>query len=111
MDPAGIHATLVDVAADGESLNQAAKDTRASGEKISGAFGTAEVAAAAFNRFWAARDDVGERVASLVFRKAEAVSTAAHAFSQADSDMASTALSKLPATYASPSGGGIRAVK
>ena len=110
MDPAGIHATLVDVAADGESLLHAATDTRGCGEKVLELFGTADIASAAFARFWTSRDDVGERVASLLFRKADAVSTAAQAFINADSDMASNALIKLPAAYSPPRAGGVREV-
>lgn len=111
MDPAGIHATLVDVAADGESLLQAAKDTRSSGDRVADKFGSAEVAATGFSSFWGDRDDVGERVASLLFRKADAVSTAAHAFTEADGEMttaASAALSRLPATSPLPHSGGLR---
>lgn len=111
MDPAGIHATLVNVASDGESLLHAARDTRQFGDTASGSFGTADIVASAFGSFWAGRDDVGERVASLLFRKADAVSTAAHAFVTADDEMASTALDKLPATYMPPQANGFRAVQ
>lgn len=114
MHPEGLHATLVDVAADGQSLAQAAEHTKNSGENVSASFGTADVVAAAFNGFWAARDDVGERVSSLLFRKADAVATAASAFVEADSDMASAAseaLTQLPATYAPPRAGGPQAVR
>lgn len=114
MDPSGIHATLVDIAADGQSLTQAAKAARTCGDKAAGYFGTATVVADAFNRFWSDRDDVGERVASLLFRKADAVSTAASAFSEADGTMAaaaSAALAKLPADYAPYRLGQYRAVQ
>lgn len=106
MDPAGIHATLVDVAADGQSLAQAAKDTHRLGDALTGNFGPAEEVAAAFAGFWSGRGDVGERIASVLFRKADAVSTAAQAFAEADTGMAaaaSEALSRLPAAYAPPS--------
>jgi uncharacterized protein YukE len=114
MDPSGIHATLIDVAADGQSLTQAGKDARASGEKVADGFGTATVVAAAFRSFWSARDDVAERLASVLFRKADAVSTAAAAFADADDGMSSTAsaaLAKLPADYAPYRRGDYRAVQ
>lgn len=114
MDPSGIHATLVDVAADGQSLAEAAKATRACGDTVAGSFGTATVAASGFKSFWSGRDDVGERVASLLFRKADAVSTAASAFTEADAGMASAAsaaLAKLPTDYAPYQRGDYRAVQ
>ncbi|MGP5226339.1 hypothetical protein [Arthrobacter rhombi] len=52
IDPAQLHAILVDVAADGESLRLAAKDTKTSGDEASGDFGTATTVSAAFARFW-----------------------------------------------------------
>ncbi len=114
VDPAGIQLTLIDVAADGESLRQAAASTRGSGDKVLAAFGTAVVASEAFSRFWGVRDDVGERIASLVFRKAGAVSDAAHAFVAADGEMASAALARMPAAYSATgpgsfSGAGVQA--
>lgn len=114
MDPSGIHATLVDVAADGQSLTQAGKAARDSGETVAEGFGTATVVASAFRSFWSARDDVAERVASVLFRKADAVSTAAAAFAEADNGMssaASAALAKLPANYAPHRRGDYRAVQ
>lgn len=114
VQPSGIHATLVDVAADGQSLTQAAKDARTCGETVAGSFGTAAAVAAAFQTFWSGRDDVGERVASLLFRKADAVAAAAAAFVEADSDMAaaaSSALARLPAHYAPYGRGDYRAVQ
>lgn len=106
VQPSGIHATLIDVAADGQSLAAAAKDTRVGGDRVAGLFGSADVVAAAFSTFWSGRDDVGERVASLVFRKADAVSTASQAFTEADATMdseAAAALSQLSAAYRPPS--------
>ena len=111
--PSGIHATLVDVAADGQSLAQAAKAARNCGDLAAGSFGTATTVAAAFKGFWSGRDDVGERIASLLFRKADAVSAAASAFVEADNEMTSTAsaaLAKLPAGYAPHHRGENRAV-
>ncbi|WAP52350.1 hypothetical protein OL239_03450 [Arthrobacter sp. ATA002] len=114
MDLPEIHAALVDIAADGESLTRAAQAARACGETVAGSFGTATVVAAAFSSFWSGRDDVGERVGSLLFRKAGAVSTAASAFAAADSDMsatASAALVALPTDYAPHRRGQYRAVQ
>jgi hypothetical protein len=99
VDPAGIQLTLIDVGADGESLRQTAATTRELGDKVAATFGTAAVVSEAFSRFWGVRDDVGERIASLVFRKAGAVSDAAHAFMDADSEMAVTALARMPAAH------------
>ncbi|MFB9797498.1 DUF6507 family protein [Arthrobacter citreus] len=114
VNPSGIHATLVDVAADGQSLAQAAKAARDCGDAAAGSFGTATAVAAAFKGFWSGREDVGERIASLLFRKADAVSAAASAFVEADHEMtatASAALAKLPAGYAPHHRGGFRAVQ
>lgn len=110
IDPAGVQLTLIDVAADGESLRQAAVTTRDLGERVSGSFGTAGLVSEAFSRFWGARDDVGERVAALVFRKAGAVSDAAHAFMDADGEMAAAALARMPAAYSAAGSGAFSGV-
>lgn len=85
IDPAQMHAILVDVAADGESLRLAAKDTKESGDDANGNFGTATTVSAAFGRFWSPRDDIGQRAASLVFRKTTSVSDASLALIDATS--------------------------
>ncbi|MGP5731379.1 hypothetical protein [Arthrobacter rhombi] len=105
IDPAQLHAILLDVAADGESLRSAAKDTKSSGDDASGNFGNATTVSAAFGRFWSPRDDIGQRVASLVFRKTTSVSDAALALIDADGEMsteASTALDRVPVAYQTP---------
>lgn len=103
-----VHAILVDVAADGQSLQLAARDTTTAGDDAAAAFGTATTVAAAFNRFWGPRDDVGQRAASLVFRKTDAVSDALTVLIAADGDMsagANSALERVPASYRPPASG------
>lgn len=105
IDAGALHAILIDVAADGESLRLAAKDTQTDGDTTQDSFGTATTVKAAFDRFWGPRDDVGQRAASLVYRKATAVSDAAAELIEADgamSDAASTALGRVPADYSPP---------
>lgn len=100
-----MQAILTDVAADGESLRSAAKDTKSSGDDASGSFGTASTVSAAFERFWSPRDDIGQRAASLVLRKTTSVSDAALALIKADGKMsseASTALDHVPVDYQAP---------
>lgn len=102
--PGIIHAVLVDVAADGESLRGSAEMATTAGDNVSGQFGTAADVSSAFSAFWASRNDVGTRIAALVLRKAGCVATAAEAFIDADGEMtdaASTALSNLPAVSGS----------
>lgn len=105
IDTGQLHAILIDVAADGQSLQLAAQDTRTAGDDAAGFFGSADTVSAAFTRFWAPRDDVGLRAASLVFRKAESLSQAAVALIDADgtmTDSAAAALRRIPASYAPP---------
>ncbi|MGP5607189.1 hypothetical protein [Arthrobacter rhombi] len=105
IDPGQLHAILVDVAADGESLRLVAQDTKTSGDEASGDFGTATTVSAAFARFWTPRDDIGQRAASLVFRKTTSVSDAALALIDADGKMsgeASSALDRVPVEYHAP---------
>lgn len=95
IDVSALQAVLMAVAVDGTALHQAANEARAGGDEAAGQFGTAEGVAEAFGVFWAPRDDLGQRVASLVFRKADAVAEAAQAFVEADGEMSSTALRSL----------------
>lgn len=104
-----VHAILVNVAADGQSLQLAAKDATTAGDDAAGSFGTATIAAAAFQRFWGPRDDVGQRAASLVFRKADAVTDAMTVLIAADgkmSDSARSALDRVPASFRPPASAG-----
>lgn len=101
--PDQIHGTLLDVAADGNAMRQAANDTGTSAAEIAGACGSATDVGTAFNEFWSPRDETAQRVSSLLFRKATAVAEAAQAFITADGEMnatATAALSSLPADYA-----------
>ncbi|HXD28282.1 MAG TPA: hypothetical protein VN621_05950 [Arthrobacter sp.] len=103
IDKGQLHAVLIDVAADGQSLQLAAQDTRTAGDDAAGSFGSAGTVSAAFTRFWAPRDDVGLRAASLVFRKAESLAQAAAALIEADgrmNDSAAAALRRIPVSYA-----------
>ncbi|MGO2533512.1 hypothetical protein [Arthrobacter rhombi] len=102
INPGALHAIFVDVAADGESLRSAAKDTKTAGDSAQDNFGTATTVKSAFDRFWGSRDDIGQRAASLVFRKATAVADTAAALMESDgkmSDAATTAMSHLPTNY------------
>lgn len=104
-----VHAILVNVAADGQSLQHAATDATTAGADAVGLFGTATTAATAFNRFWVPRDDIGQRAASLVFRKANAVADAMAVLIAADgkmSDAAGSALDRVPASFLPPSSAG-----
>lgn len=97
-----IHGTLLDVAADGKAMLQAADDAGSSAAEITGTCGSATEVASAFSAFWSARDETAQRVSSLLFRKAAAVAEAAQAFITADGEMnaaAAAALSSLPAEY------------
>ncbi|WP_372698761.1 hypothetical protein [Arthrobacter sp. JSM 101049] len=103
IDKGQLHAVLIDVAADGQSLQLAAQDARTAGDDAARRFGSAGTVSAAFSRFWAPRDDVGLRAASLVFRKAESLSQAAVALIEADgrmTDSATAALRRIPASFA-----------
>lgn len=105
IDTGQLHAVLIDVSADGESLRQAAKDTKTAGDDAGDSFGTATTVSAAFKRFWGPRDDVGQRAASLVFRKTTSVSDAAVILVDADgtmTDEASMALDQVPVSYTAP---------
>lgn len=102
IDPGQLHAILVDVAADGQSLHLSATDTRTAGEDVQGNLGTAGVVSAAFGRFWGVRDDVGLRAAALVFRKAEYLSQTVVALIDADGRMtvdAKAAAGRIPTGY------------
>lgn len=105
IDKGQLHAVLVDVAADGQSLQLSAKDTLTAGDDAKEKFGTATTVSEAFTRFWTPRDDLGQRAASLVFRKAESLSQTAVALIGADGKMtdgASAALRRVPSSYEPP---------
>lgn len=103
IQPGAIHAIVVDVAADGQALQQAGTDTSAIAEELAGSFGTAAAVAGAFEGFWSARREVAPRIASLLFRKTTAVADAAQAFIDADGEMTAAvraATATLPTYYA-----------
>lgn len=103
IQPSVIHAAIVDIAADGQALFDAGADAGNSAELLLGSFGSAEMVAGAFSRFWDPRRDVAASIASLVFRKASALTDATAAFVEADglmSGAAESALAKLPTAYA-----------
>lgn len=85
--PEGIHSTLVRVAGDGQSLDSCARGARSAGDEVSGAFGTASTASAAFSGFWEERADTGERIANLLLHQASCVAEAAGAFIESDETM------------------------
>jgi len=103
IQPAAIHAVVVDVAADGQALHQAGNATADTADDLAGSFGSADLVAVAFAEFWTPRRSVAQCVSSLVFRKATALTDAAQAFVDADGEMtaaAESALSTLPTAYA-----------
>ena len=103
IQPAVIHAVVVDVAADGQALQQAGTAATETAGDLTGGFGSADVVAGAFSSFWAPRQDVAQRISSLVFRKTTALTEAAQALVDADGEMsaaAQSALSTLPTAYA-----------
>lgn len=100
INPSMVHATLVDVAADGESLRTSADRAQTAGDTTGESFGTATEVTSAFATFWGSRSDVGVKVATLLLHKSACVATAAEAFINADGDMtdtASTALDQMTA--------------
>lgn len=102
IEPGALHAILIDIAADGESLRSSSKDTKTNGDSVQDNFGTATTVKAAFDSFWAPRDDIGQRAASLLFRKATAVADAAAVLIEGDgkmSDEATTAMGRIPTSY------------
>ncbi|MBF4993618.1 hypothetical protein ITX31_05780 [Arthrobacter gandavensis] len=102
IQPGVIHAAIVDIAADGQALLAAGTDAGTSADQLAGSFGSAEVVAGAFSRFWEPRRDVARNISSLVFRKTTALADAAAAFVEADGQMsaaAQSALTKLPTEY------------
>ena len=106
IQPAAIHAVVVDVAADGQALQQAGTAAAETAGGLAAGFGSAAVVAGAFSSFWTPRQDVAQRISSLVFRKATALTEAAQAYIDADVEMtaaAQSALSTLPTAYAAPS--------
>ena len=82
---------LVDVAADGQSLDKAAGDAAAAGDDASSLFGSAAEVAEAFNAFWSPRSEVGQRIAGLVYGKSQVVAEAAELFIDADGQMSAAA--------------------
>lgn len=93
--PDALHVVLTDVAADGQSMAKASDDAASFGEETAASFGTASDVAEAFAAFWTPRQDVGQRIASLVFHKASVVAEAAQLFEQADGDMSETAVTAV----------------
>ncbi|HXF02545.1 MAG TPA: DUF6507 family protein [Arthrobacter sp.] len=91
INPRRLHTVLVDVAADGQSLDKAAGDAAAAGEQASSLFGSAADVAEAFAGFWSPRSDVGQRIAGLVYGKSRVVAEAAELFIDADGQMSAAA--------------------
>lgn len=107
IDVSVLQSVLMTVAVEGAALDRMAGGARAGGDEAARQFGTAVEAAEAFAGFWAPREDLGQRVASLVFRKADAVAEAAQAFVEADGEMGNTALrylAEIHTGYAPPVG-------
>lgn len=95
IQPDGIHSTLVRVAGDGQILDTAALAARTAGDDLTGAFGTASTASAAFSGFWESRSDTGERISNLLLHQASCVAEAADAFIESDGTMSSDGRSAL----------------
>lgn len=75
------------MAGDGQSLDTASRGAQTAGQDISGAFGTASTADAAFADFWTDRKDTGERIANVLLHQAGQAALAAQAFVDGDATM------------------------
>lgn len=105
IDPAAVQAVLMAVAVEGTALNESANAARQAGDDAAAGFGMARDVAEAFTNFWKLRDDVAQRVSSLVFRKADSVAEAAQAFVAANREMtdsAHQALTRTSTDFAAP---------
>lgn len=105
IDVPAVQAVLMAIAAEGTALNAAAGAAKAAGDEAAAGFGTAAEVAEAFAGFWNQRDDVAQRVSSLVYRKADSVSDAVQAFVAADWEMtqsAERALTAISTSYTAP---------
>lgn len=91
MDLPIIHQILMDVAGAGEALGASVKETNDAAVHIAGSFGDIDKVRSAFDAFRAARSDVGDRISSVLFRKASGIATAAEAFKAGDSTMETSA--------------------
>ncbi len=91
ISPRRLHMVLVDVAADGQSLDKAAGDAAAAGDDASSLFGSAAEVAEAFSAFWSPRSEVGQRIAGLVYGKSQVVAEAGELFIAADGQMSEAA--------------------
>lgn len=87
IDVPSLQAILMAVAVEGTALHDTANDAADGGDDVGGRFGTATEVSEAFAAFWTPRRDVGQRISSLVFRKAETVAAATQAFLAADDEM------------------------
>lgn len=87
IDVPSLQAILMAVATEGTSLHDAVNAAKTGGDDTAGQFGTATEVAEAFTSFWTPRADVGQRISSLVFRKAETVAVATQAFLAGDDEM------------------------
>ncbi|MFT4470155.1 hypothetical protein ACMX2H_09640 [Arthrobacter sulfonylureivorans] len=92
INPRQLHMVLVDVAADGQSLDKAAGDAAAAGEQAASLFGSAADVAEAFAGFWSPRSEVGQRIAGLVYGKSRVVAETAELFVDADGQMSAAAV-------------------
>ena len=105
IDTAAVQAVLMAVAVEGTALNESANAARQAGDDAAAGFGTAQEVAEAFTYFWRTREDVAQRVSSLVFRKADSVAEAAQAFVAANQEMtdsAHQALARINTDFAAP---------
>lgn len=93
--PELVHAALVDVAGDGQTLDDAAVKARSAGDAVKDAWGTAADAKSAYSGFWSARDDVGTRISEALLHQASCVAEAADAFIRSDGVMSADARGAL----------------
>lgn len=105
IDVSAVQAVLMAVAVEGTALNESANAAKQAGDDAAAKFGMAGEVAEAFADFWKTRDDVAQRISSLVFRKADSVAEATQAFVAADGEMtdsADRAIAAVSTAYTSP---------
>lgn len=98
IQPEHVHAVLVNVAGDGQTLDDSAVKAHTAGDTLQDAWGSAAEAKSAYGTFWSSRDDVGIRISDTLLHQASCVAEAADAFIASDgamSDKAREAMSEI----------------
>lgn len=91
VDVPAVQSVLGRVTAEAAALNEAGNAAKTAGDAAAALLGTAAEVSEAFAGFWKHRDEVGQQVSCLVFRRADRVADAARAFAAADEQMTDTA--------------------